>query len=310
MKKTLAFVVALVSALSIGCGPENMTGTTSSSSSGGGSGMGSLSVKVSGENAAIAGFPSDDNGTTVSFVDGWSIQFSKFIVSFGGIDVHGTDGAMGVTSTDKYVADLHEADAALPTFEGLAARHWEHFGFEISPPDATTKIIGSVQDGELQTMIAGKYNYLVQGTATKGAESLTFSFGLASPTKYTDCKYGDGAAGVAIQSDMTAEAEITIHAAHIFFDALETETAALRFDAMGAVSGADMKLDIGEVASQGLATLKDASGMPLKDMSGNPVVYNTGSVQLPTPDLLAFMQYSSGRMAHLNGRGPCTVTGL
>jgi hypothetical protein len=309
MKKTLAFVVALVSALSIGCGPENMTSTTSSSSSGGSSGLGSLTIKVSGRNAAKMGFPSDDDGTMVSFVDGWSVQFSKFIVSFGAIDVHGTDGAMGVTTTDRYVADLHEADAALPTFDGLASRHWEHFGFEISPPDATSKVIGNVEDPVVQTMIAGKYNYLLQGTATKGAEVISFSYGIASATKNTDCKY-EGASGILIQSDMTAEAEITIHAAHVFFDALESESAALRFDAMGAVCGTDKKLDIGEVASQALSALKDATGMPLKDASGNPVVYNTGSVQLPTPDLLAFMQYSSSRMAHLNGNGTCTVTGL
>lgn len=309
MKKTLGFVVALVSALSIGCGPEQMTGTSSSSSSGGGSGTGSLSVHLSGGNAVKTGFPVEENGAMVTFVDGWSIQFSKFLVSFGIIDVHGTDGAMGVTSTDRFIADLHEADAALPTFEGLAARHWEHFGFEISPPDATTQKIGTVEDNFIQTMMAGKYNYFVQGTATKGAESIEFIYGIGSAAKYADCK-NDGASGLLISSDATTDVEITIHAAHIFFDALESESAGLRFDAMGAVCGTDKKLDIGEVASQNLSNLKDAAGMPLQDQSGMAVKYNTGSIQLPTNDLLAFMQASSAAMAHLNRDGLCTVTGL
>ena len=310
MKKTLGFVIAVVSALTIGCGPDNNTSTTSSSSSGGGSGMGSLTVRVSGGKAAKVGFPVDDNGTITSLADGWSIQFSKVLVSFGAIDVHGTDGAMGVTSTDRYIVDLHDAvDATVPAFEGLAARQWEHFGFEVTPPDATTIKLNTVEDNYIQTMTAGKYNYFVEGTATKGAESIPFVYGIPGAVKNTDCK-NDGASGIQIYSDMTTEAEISIHIAHVFFDALENEAAALRFDAMAAVKGADNKITIDEIASQQLGSLKDASGMPLKDGSGNPVVYNTGTVQLPTQDLLAFVQASTAAMAHLNGKGMCTTTGL
>lgn len=308
MKKTLGCMVALLSALSIGCGPETTTGTSSSSS--GGSGMGSLALRISGGNTAKSGIPSEENGAIVSFLDGWSVKFARVLVSFGAIDLHGTDGATAIASTDKYIADIHAADQTLPVIEGLAARQWEHFGFEISPPDATTKVIGVVEDGYIQTMIAGKYNYWFEGTATKGADTVNFVFGVPSANKNTDCKNGlDDSAGITIQSG-TNEAEITIHTPHVFFDGLQNETANLRFEALSIVRGADNKIDVGEVASQGVPNVKDANGMPLMDPSGNVVTYKTNGIVLPTADLFAFMQASTAAMAHLNGKGLCTTTGL
>lgn len=300
MKTTMGIVVALISALNIGCGSEETT-----------AGAGALAVRITGEDAAKTGFPAEEDGESIAFVDGWSLQFSKFLVSFGAINVQGADGKVGVNSTDRYVADLHAADASLPEFEGLAARRWERFSYEITPPDATTKVLGTVEDSFVQTMIAGKYNYWVEGTATKGAESVEFAWGIANATKNANCTNGlDNTEGIVIRSNATTEAEITIHVEHLFWDTLGSESASLRFDAMAAVAGADKKVTTDEIASQALSDLKDASGMPLKDGAGMPVVYNPGSVQLPTSDLLAFLQASSASMAHLNGEGLCTISGL
>ena len=301
MKTTVGLFVLLVSALSIGCGSDPSDAA----------GKGSLAIRVTGEDAAKTGFPVQEDGETIAFVDGWSVQFSRFLISFGAVDVRGADGEVAVSSTEKYVADLHANDASLPVMDGLAARRWERFSYEISPPDATTKGIGAVEDSYIQMMMAGKFNYWAEGTATRGADSVEFAWGIVSATKNADCTNGlDDTDGVVIRSNTTTEAEITIHVEHLFWDTLGSENASLRFDALAAVAGADKKVATDELASQSLANLKDANGMPLKDESGMPVVYNPGSVPLKTQDLLGFIQASSASMGHLNGEGLCAISGL
>lgn len=301
MKTKMGLLVCLASALSIGCSsdPADTAGT------------GSLAIRVTGEDAAKTGFPVEEDGESIAFVDGWSVQFKKFLMSFGAIDLKGADGAVAISSSDKYVVDLHAGDGSLPELGALTARRWESFSFQITPPDATTKELGTIDDADVQAMVTGKYNYWIEGTATKGADSIEFAWGLANPTKNANCTNGlDDTDGVVIRSNATTEAEITIHVEHLFWDTLGSEGASLRFDAMAAVAGADKKVTTDELATQGLADLKDSNGMPLKDGAGMAIVYNPGSVPLKSQDLLAFIHASSASMAHFNGEGLCTITGL
>jgi hypothetical protein len=301
MKLNKGFLVGLACVWCVGCGSEPTEST----------GTGALAIRITGEDAAKTGFPVEEEGESITFADGWTVQFSKFLIAFGAIDVKGADGTSGFTSTDKYVADLHAGDPSLPIIENLAARRWERFSYEISAPDVMAKPVGNVAAADIQTMATGKFNYWIEGTATKGADSITFAWGLSNPTKNADCTNGlDNTDGVVIRSNATTEAEITIHVEHLFWDTLGSENASLRFDALAAVAGADKDLTTEEIATQTLANLKDASGMPLKDGNGSPVIYNPGSVPLASQDLWAFIQASGASMAHLNGEGLCTISGL
>lgn len=300
MKNILALVVGLVSSFAIGCGSEPTD-----------AGKGTLAVRITGEDAAKTGFPVQEDMEMIAFEDGWTLQFSKFLISVGAIDVKGADGAVGSSSSDTYIADLHAADASLPEVASLEARRWERFSFQIKAPDATAKTVGTVDSADVQAMIAGKYNYWLEGTATKGAETIAFAWGLANPTQNANCTNGvDNTDGVVIRANATTEAEITIHVEHLFWDSLGSELASLRFDAIAAVAGADKKVTTEEIAMQSLANLKDAQGMPLVDGNNMPIVYNPGSVPLKTQDLLSFIQASGASMAHLNGEGLCTISGL
>lgn len=301
MKMNKGFLVGLACVWCVGCGSEPTDST----------GAGSLAVRITGEDAAKTGFPVEEEGESIAFVDGWTVQFSKFLISFGKIDVQGADGTSGFNSTDKYVADLHAGDPSLPVIEGLTARRWERFSYEVSAPDAMAKPLGNVAAADIEAMTTGKYNYWIEGTAEKGADSIAFAWGISNPTKNANCTNGlDDTDGVVIRSNATTEAEITIHVEHLFWDTLGTEGAGLRFDAIAAVAGGDMSVTSEEIATQTLANLKGADGMPLKDDMGMPVIYNPGSVPLASQDLWAFIQASSASMAHLNGEGLCTINGL
>jgi hypothetical protein len=293
----VGFVLSILCAMVIGCGGEDTSG-----------GAGALAVRITGEDAAKTGFPVEEEGEAIAFADGWTVQFSKVLVSLGALDVRGADGAVAIESQGRWVADLHAGDASLPVFEGLAARRWERFGYEIAAPDASTVTLGGVAQADVQAMIDGKFNYWIEGTATKGGDTYTFAWGLSNATRNTRCTNGlDGTDGVVIRSNTTTEAEITIHLDHLFWDTLGTEEASLRFDALAAAAEADKEISLEDLATQKLSDLKGLDGMPLVDAEGKPVVYNPGSVPLASQDLLSFMLASSASMGHLNGEGLCTV---
>ncbi|MDC3958794.1 hypothetical protein KEG38_33370 [Polyangium jinanense] len=297
MKTMVGFVLSLFSAIVIGCGGEDAS-----------SGAGALAVRITGEDAAKTGFPVEEEGETIAFADGWTIQFSKVLVSFGGLDLRSADGAVAIESKGWWVADLHAGDASLPVFEALEARRWDRFGYEIAAPDASAVALGSVAQADVQAMIDGKFNYWMEGTATRAGDTYTFAWGLSNPTRNTNCTNGlDGTDGVVIRSNTTTEAEITIHLDHLFWDTLGTEEASLRFDAFAAAAGADKEISLEDLATQALSDLKGLDGMPLVDAEGKPIVYNPGSVPLASQDLLSFMLASSASMGHLNGEGLCTV---
>ena len=299
--RNLAFSLAMASAalLTIGCGGDEAAQ------------LGSLHVHISGEEAAKTGFPFEEDGVKIEFADGYTLSFSKVLVSFGSIGLRGAEGDVGVASTDSFVADLHAGDPEVATFEDLPARRWEKFGFELKAPDAKTKVLGTVAAADVQTMVDGGFNYWIEGSATKANETYTFVWGLKNPTRNVDCTNGlDGTAGLVIRENATSDAEITIHMDHFFWDTLGSEGASLRFEAIAGAAGADKMIQFDELASQNLADLKAVGGMPLVDASGNPVVYNPGSVPLAKQDLRSFVLAASAGMGHLNGEGLCTVGAL
>ncbi|TKC99019.1 hypothetical protein [Polyangium fumosum] len=300
MKTMVGFVFSLLSAMVVGCGGEDTS-----------SGAGTLAIRITGEDAAKTGFPVEEEGEAIAFADGWTVQFSKVLVSFGALDVRGADGAVAIESRERWVADLHAGDASLPVFEGIEARRWDRFRYEIAAPDASAVALDGVAEAEVQAMIDGTFNYWLEGTATKAGDTYTFAWGLANPTRNANCTNGlDGTDGVVIRSNTTTEAEITIHLDHLFWDTLGTEEASLRFDALAAAAGTDKEISLDDLATQKLSDLKGLDGMPLVDAEGKPIVYNPGSVPLASQDLLSFLLASSASMGHLNGEGLCTVSAL
>lgn len=273
----------------------------------GASGAGALRVRASGEAAAVDGFPFTEDGETVALADGWSVQFSKVLVAFGNLSVKGKDGASGVTSTDTYVVDLHQQEMNdVVLLEELPARRWDAFSFEIVPPTAATRVVGGVAAADVSAMVAGGYNYWLEGTASLGAREVSFRWGLRNPTRNADCTNGeDDTAGIVVPNNSEAEAILTFHLDHLMWTSLGTEEAELRFEAIAAADAlgdGDGVVTWEELALQQLADLKDGAGAPLG------VVYNPGSVS-PTPtNLQEFLLKSSASMGHLNGEGLCTVS--
>jgi len=274
-----------------------------------GADTGTLVVAVSGEEAAVSGFPVEDDGEKIEFTDGWTLEFSKALVSFGHLSLKGADGTVALEDHTVYVADLHAGESGVATFEGLEARRWENFSFAVAAPEGAVKKLGAVTDADVDALKAGGFNYWFEGTAKKGTQTVSFSWKLKNPTNNTACTNGDdGKQGVVVKSNSKAEAEITLHVDHLFWDSLGSEEASLRFDAIAAKADTSGAVAWSALESQSIDQPLDAQGAPIKTAEGKNVSYNPGTVALSGQNLAGFIAASSSSSGHLNGGGLCTVT--
>ncbi|WP_373048820.1 hypothetical protein [Vulgatibacter sp.] len=273
-------------------------------------GSGELMLSLSGEEAAQTGFPVPGSDELV-FADGWSVRFEKYLVGIGRVRVAGADGNGAVADDEVVVADLTAGEQEVFRFEGLGARRWERFGYDIVAPTATARAVGTVDAADVQRMIDGGFNYWIEGTASRGDVHITFAWGLAAPTANDDCvNSADDSPGVVVRNNGTAAYQITLHLDHLFYDTLGSHAGVeLRFDAIAAVAD-DGVVAWEDLTAQRLADLRDTSGGPLLDEQGNRIVYDPESVPLGDANLQAYLLAASRSQGRFNGEGTCVNRGL
>lgn len=298
-------LLSLSSIVALGCGPA--TGT------------GSLVITASGEEAAEVGFPVEADGELLEFADGWSVRFDKYLAAIGRVRIATGDTTVpsndrvGASPEDVVVFDLVQGEAELFRFDDLEARRWDQVSFAIVAPSASARIAGNVSDDDLARMTEDGFSYWIEGTATKGARTVTFAWGLRNPVELSGCTDGnDERPGVVVRRNSTTEAEITFHLEHLFWTSLGAEAEALRFDAIAAVADEDGFVSLESLEAQVLTDLRDENGEPLEDENGAPIVYDPGQVPFASnpPNLAEFLHHTTAAQAHLNGSGLCSVTAL
>jgi len=278
-------------------------------------GQGALQLSVSGGAALRDGFPYNEGSTTFSFVDGWTLKFSKYIVSVGNLKLSepGT-GAAIASWAGPAVLDLgKEASGSvdLVTLEELPARrHDLALDFAAVAAAADNR---NVEQTDLDLMAKNQWSLLVAGEAahsTKG--SVRFQFGLPIPTHYYECINGkDKTQGIAVEAQKTTGAFIYAHAVHMFWDTLGTGDEDLRFDAFAAVKGNDDLVTEEELKGQDLNDLRDEQGKPLTAQDGKPIFYNDiGKLAPGQQTLYHFLIEAMRASVPFNGIGLCTQRAL
>jgi hypothetical protein len=256
---------------------------------------------MSGEEGTQRGYPSH------LFQDGWSVQFTKYLVSVGGFALTSASGERR-TSSRHLVVDLQKGDVELTGLEELPAGRWSA-GFEVRPPPDDAELPdGHVSAEDLARLRSRGYSYWLEGEAVKaGVGVYSFAFGFPVNARMVDCINGtDGTLGIVVPENSTAEAEITIHAEHMFYDRLGTHRGVqLRFEAFAATGGADKLITSEGLAQQQILDLRGMNGGELLDAQGKPVIYEPGAYEVKT--LWEFVTQSIVDQAHLNGGGVCAV---
>jgi len=271
-------------------------------------GSGTLDVAASGEAAAVDGYPSS---TGVAFADGWTMRWDFVLISIADFYVAHA-GARTMLEAEPTVVNLH--DAVLQnvwSFPALAARRDEDVGYQIVPPIASARRVGTVTDAQIATMMAGGIAYWLHGTAHHPAHhDVVLDLQIPMHTSMTACTNAmDMTDGLVVAPSGTTDVQVTFHLDHVFFDSIVVAEPSLRFEAYAAAAGSDFVVTFDELASQPLANLHDIDGSPLMDGSAQ-LFYDPGSTPLARQDLRSFVYHQATTVGHFNGEGHCTYVCL
>jgi len=280
----------------------------------GGGGEGSLTLSVGGGAALQQGFPYTEGDVEYAFVDGWSLEFTKYVVVLGGVQMRDPAGGSVVGEwSGPAVLDLATGggnNQELTTLQGLPATRLDiEFDLLHATASADNR---SASPEDFDDMVQNGWSFLVEGNASKEGRTVAFRFGLGIQSHYEDCINGkDKTKGIAIERDKTIGAFIYAHALHLFWDTLAAGDESLRFDAFAAVAGDDDLVTNEELRQQDLTDLRDENGDPLRDADGSRVMYNDGGSLPPDQqNLEAFLNYAARAGIHFNGVGLCASSPL
>ena len=265
-------------------------------------GSGTLRVSVSGEAAALTGYPVGSGDDEIAFADGWRLQFKQVVVSFADFELRTSDGDDAGLDAGPVVADLHLGQPELWKFRDLPAQRWDRVAYRYQPPTAKARKANEVDPDTIERMTSEGYSLYIAATAEKSGTAIDLAYGFKFEVAQTRCVNGmDETDGIVVSEGAINEAQITVHLDHLFFDSFATDGAMLRFDPMAAVAPASGPLTLADLAKQtNLSDLKDAAGKSLS------LTYDPGSELKPTPENLEdYVVAAAATTGHWNGEGHC-----
>jgi len=266
------------------------------------SGEGTLSIRISGEEAAQSGYPVGEGEDQIALADGWTLEFHKVIVSLTHFSLATEDGEDATLEVDPVVVDLHQGTPELWRFDGLAAQRWEEVGYRYSKPRADARVVNDVSDEDLELMQDEGYSLLIEATARSDRRDVELKWGFPLAIDVLHCQNGlDGTDGIVVRDNAVTNGEITVHLDHLFFDSYATEEPNLRFDAMAEMTPDGRPLMLGALRGQdNLSDLKSLTGKPLG------LAYDPGSAFHPVPtNLEEYVIAAAETTGHWNGEGHC-----
>lgn len=254
-------------------------------------GKGSVSFTTWGEEYIEQQIPADE------LEDGYSVKYSKFLISIGHIRIADDAGEVAAEDTSFYLVDHTEPGVKdVVRFDGLDEGNYTLVSYETSPsPNGAFIKVGRVTDADVALMASNAYHAYVEGTLTdpNGAQK-TFKWGFSVPTLLDECegeRDGKLTPGVVVTDGGDDAVELTVHGDHFFYDDLQSASAVVRGEA---IFMADTNMD-------GAIDLAELDATPLPAMH-----YGTGGAS-DVNDLGAFVRFLSRTLGHFRGEGECFV---
>lgn len=287
MNKPLA-ILGVLGMLAAGCAAEG--------------GEGTLSVRISGEAAALSGYPVGEGDEQIAFRDGWTLEFHKVLLSLSKLSLATTRGDEAGDDDDPVVVDLHGGETELWRLEGLAAQRWDQVGYRYTPPAAAARSVNGASDADVDRMRAEGYSLLIEAIVRKGDREIELSWGFPLQIAMAHCQNGlDGTDGIVVRDNAVTNGEITVHLDHLFLDDWAVPEPSLRFDAMAAMAPSDRPLTLEDLKTQD--NLSDLQGLDGQTLG---LAYDPGSAFHPVPDNLAqYTEAAAETTGHWNGEGHC-----
>lgn len=161
--------------------------------------------------AASAGASVESDTPPLATADGWTLHFDRFAVAFHDLSLRSGQSAAVATLLGSRLVDLKAVGAKrIITFENLPAGSYDRVGWRIAPVNVETEV-GAGATGADRALMSGKWSIYVEGTATSGAVTKYFRWGVGTDAAY-DCK------GVTVNDGATTAITLTLDAGRLFGD--------------------------------------------------------------------------------------------
>ena len=238
---------------------------------------GNLQVFVVAEDSITKGL---EPGTDIeSVVDGWKVEYSRFLIAVGNFRAK-TRGGAALADPTVYVLDMKNAPAGgYVTYDAkqVDAAEYDKVGEDMPSPTATAKLLAPTKPEDLAFMTSKGYSVYFEGTLSKGdgksckpgskdpkdcvdAKTIRLRWGFAMGTSFDDCGK-DAKAGFVVPAGGTVGVKPTIHGDHWFFTNI-TEGAEVTARRAQFIADADLDHN-GETTLDELKTVKAADAFPL-----------------------------------------------
>ena len=176
----------------------------------------------------VAGLEPGTKGETKgeNTVDGWTVNYDRLIVTVGSLDAHALSGGeLALGHPAGLVIDLRQVAAPLLLDSASAWSANFDFLFGVTGASAASRLVEPATDADYDLMVKGGYSIYMEGTLTDPAgrscnpddptdcipaPMLTFKWGLAAATTFSDC------GGFTVDPDQTTEVTLTIPGDHWF----------------------------------------------------------------------------------------------
>jgi hypothetical protein len=213
-----------------------------------------------------------------TFVDGWAVSFSTFLVAVSDISTGGThdEDAYLLSLTTPSMGEGHAVT------ELLVPAGTDHLEYRIGPQSGFSG--GNAGPDAEAKMVADGASIHVEGRATRGTETVDFVWTFGTDTTYAQCELAEAPA-----ADTEGSAQLTIHADHLFYDDLDSEEPNVAFDLPAS----------GDADGDGMLTIAELGAV---DITGQ-TRYQVGSRNIT--NLAGFIAAQSMTMGHIDGEGHC-----
>lgn len=252
-------------------------------------GTGTLSLTTWGEEFIEQEIPES------TFIDGYSVTYSKFIVTIKDFTLATKTGETGDAMTTAAAIDMtKKGPVQILEWTDVPAIKWDQVSYGIGPASNPTPI-GETSADDVSAMAAAGQSIWVEGALHKGAEQKTFSWKFDVDTHYADCTNPDLGDGVTIVTGKTEVVQLTIHGDHLWYDDLQSADAKVSGQAKwDADANDDGVITQEELAAVSLTTL------PLTQ-------YGTGGAS-NVKNLSDFVRALSRTVGHFRGEGECEAS--
>ncbi|MEM9727107.1 MAG: hypothetical protein AAF997_00880 [Myxococcota bacterium] len=269
-------------------------------------GDGNVTININPEDTITNGIDScaDTDEPDECIADGFSVSFSKYIISVGFVDMAQVDGANPQSSDAVAVAEftnLSEAGSELTSFSGIPIGQYTEFAYQTPLITEETININQVSQDDIDNMIENNLTYIIEGQLTADEDGSTIDFLIEADVQsfYDNCGEEGGEAGINVSTSGTDA--ITMHGDHIFFNGFPADESGVTRLAfwMSLVEDIDEDGVLTQVdfeAATDIGTLYPSP--PYSDLNGGPL-------EDPVTNAWDFVISQLGTQGHLNGEGEC-----